>query len=131
MTTGEQIDRLVVMVLKNCRICGEAPAKAWVPVHDFIHNLARVTLETEILDDIAELLLAIHKSIWNRDTHVRNADVDFANAEQCAFLGRMAVDARDFNHLRTRVVSIINLLCGEPADPNVADGRLATNKKEI
>jgi len=129
MGLAEQLDLAVIRALKAVRLEGEEEPKAWekyvvFPFQEKIMELALPWLK--FIDKLLHLLMAIHKGNWDRDTYVRNFPGPYlGNEKEMALIGMMAIDSRDFNHLRTRVVDLLKIALGEDdADPNVNDGRL-------
>jgi len=128
MTLAEKLDIAVIRTLKAVRLEGEEELVAWrkhvIPICDECLDMVPIANQG-IFQELLSLLQAIHKSIWDRDTHVRNCPPVFNNGNHMALIGVLAIDARDFNHLRVRVVDLLNVVLGEEgADPNVKDGRL-------
>ena len=126
---AERLDRVLIDCLKAVRLGGKTEAVAWAEIVSPV--LSPSQKNTRIVDAVMDLLYAIHKAIWDRDTHVRNFKGLFEcySESELAMIGVMAVDARDFNHLRTRVVELLRMLLdvdrSSSPDPNLHDGRLA------
>jgi len=113
MGIGEQIDAATVTYLKQVRINQANPEEAWCEANALIAKAAESSTSPEAVAILAHTLLDLNKAIWDHDAPVRMMKVDFGDNAMLAKIGLLACDARDFNEFRTRVVDLINLLCGD------------------
>lgn len=129
MALAEELDQALIRYLKAVRLEGLAEGEAWrtyvSPVSERCKEVLGSVKPSE-LSHIVDLLLAIHKAIWDRDTHVRNFSGPFLGDDgKMTLIGLLAIDARDFNHLRVRTVNLLKAILGEDdGEPNLKDGRL-------